>query len=414
MFEFEAKLRAADPAATDESSMPDFGEMARRIHDRAPSKMKSSQISQRIKIGTGAMALAILMAATLASFVSTSAPASRSARRAYWNLPTAELLTGPVTGFISGNNFQFLASPSLSRSSVHGSLFEVKSGVKPLVQFAAIAHAFGVSTTTGVSSIAQPKQIELTAGDSSSSTGSLTYWSYQGSNSAQYAFNKFHFASNDADKLLFSDQNSTQISGSDQRSYLATAQASWSALKSSVALDGASATWQIVTATTSSGSTESIVRLSIPVVVQGYKFGQAATFEFTSNGRLISVDGPDVDISKIVSLTFQSPMIGVKNLNSGINAPCGSTNIVGTARSTRFANGATTPLEQVAIENSSLVYVAQRTSNKSIWLIPFFEYSGQMGHVGISGFLGTSAIDSKHLSITKSSNGTCVSKLLVR
>lgn len=418
MFDFESQLRSADPARESDSSMPDFLAIARRVELREHTPANSGQIGNRFKILAAALSIAVVLIATVATLVSPSGTSNRPARRAYWNLPTSGFSTGPKSGYVSGNNFQFRASPTLSKSRTAGSLFEVKTNAKPFFELSRIAHAFGISTSNGVTSTSQPKQIELTAGDSSTATGSLTYLSYQGINPASYIFSTFHFAASDADKLIFTDQIANQPSFAEQRTLLSSAQTTWSLLQSSVALDGLHAKWQIVDAMSSTASAQVIIRLSVPLLVQGYGFGESANFEFSSNGNLLSADGPDVAIAKTTPVNFVSPTAGVSNLNFGLNSPCGSINSVPTAGSQLISSASSTTtqpaLKIVDISNSQVMYLAQRTTNKSVWLIPFFQYSGQIGSLNISGFLGTSAMSSKQLSIVKSSNGTCVAKLVLR
>jgi hypothetical protein len=415
MFEFESQFRSADPARASDTPMPDFLAIARRVASETSPTSLVPRSPNRMKVFAIAMAFAVLLTATLASLTSNSAPTNRSARKIFWNLPSSANPSGS-TGFVSGNNFRFVASQVLSRAMTPGTLFEVKSSSRPLVEFVKIAHAFGVSTSSGVTSTSQPKQIKIFAGNSSSSKGSMTYLSYSDAKSSNYTFSSFQFAANDADKLLFSDAVATQPDQASQRSYLSAAQTAWSALKSGASLDGVHATWQVVQATSPLASQQTIVRLSVPLLVEGYGFGHAATFEFDGAGHLISANGPDVAIAKVVSVILQSPTSGVSNLNLGLNIPCNSINAIATSGSQLSSFGSTTTTAAarvVDITSSSVVYSAQRTSNKSVWLIPFFQFSGHLGSLGIDGFLGTAAMSSKQISITQSLNGSCTTKLLV-
>ncbi len=414
MFEFSSKLRAADPVRDSDVEMPDFLAMAQRIEMSSATSLRVNYLSARVKIAVGAIAAAMILAGALTALVPSSVPGTRSARRVMWNLPTSGNVVGKTNGSVSGFNFHFVSSSTLSSANGTGALYEVKTNLRPLNEIAKFAKAFGVSSAAGITAVSQPHQSELVTGDATSATGAMAYWSYFGNNSTQYPFNQFHFVASDADKLLYSNQISTQVSAADQSRFLAMAKTTWSSLRPSATLNASLATWQVVPATTLSGVSEVVTRLSIPLMVRGYALNQSVEFEYLASGQLIGATGPDVSIVKAVPVTIQAPTTAVGDVDDGINTPCDSTyssTVNASAVSGAVVTTTTSGTRIVEISNASVLYQPVVTSNKSVWLIPFYEFSGQLGSTYVNRFIGTTAVGTKSVSISTSSNGKCVTTL---
>jgi hypothetical protein len=230
----------------------------------------------------------------------------------------------------------------------------------------------------------------------------------------QYSFNQFHFVADDADSLLFSNQISTNVSYATQRQFLTLARGLWSSLKSYESLDTASATWQQVGASTSSGASELVTKVLIPLAIHGTPINQSVSFEFNSTGVLLSATGPDIVIARSIKVPFQSASAAIYEMNRGVNIPCvtiySATSVSASGATTATTSGSS--VRNVTLTRASVLYEAQRTSAKAVMLIPFYLYSGNLGATQIGGFLGSAAVATSHLSITKSPSGACSTTLL--
>jgi hypothetical protein len=426
MNEFENRLRAADPAAANSYQHPDTNAMISRIMAHEPRARRHVLRSFQIRMA-GSVALAAALTVGGIAALEGAAPSLAVFALATQVRSPQHPSAGTASPHNFGNSqalpmrifeqFDFSAGPDLSANAGSGAAYELQRPSSASDEAARIAAIFSVAGTP-VDSSNDGRDITVTAASGNyveyQTYDTVPQWSY--SVATPSGGNSFYTS----DGATVAMPSHATVEG-DVQKYLGQLNFGFQ-----VSDPQFSTSNTVMSSQGQATVTTNDEQANYSVAVDGQMTDQYFEFTVDQNNDVVSASGPALTVMPAVSYPLQSPAAGVSVLeaqqqsefagsgSSGqlggteSSTPPGSSSNSPATPDSSDTTTTTIPIVAVTLDTESVSYQTYRLTDGSVWMLPIYNYTGNVSPTVGSPYTGTwsvIAVDPTYIQVSNASSG---------